>query len=72
MTLVWSEYFRRSFKRLVRKTPAMQESILTTLEYLAQDPFNPTLKTHKLGGHLRDLWACSVEYIAELLLSFKK
>lgn len=62
MTIVWSEYFRRAFKRLVRKNPEMQEDILNILDDLAQDPFTPALKTHKLKGNLQGSWACSVGY----------
>jgi len=29
---------------------------------LKKDPFHPTLKTHKLKGNLRGLYACSLTY----------
>jgi mRNA interferase YafQ len=71
VAIVWSEYFRRAFKRLVRKNPGMQEVILNTLDDLAQDPFTPTLKTHKLKGNLQGLWACSVEYDCRITFEFQ-
>ncbi len=35
---------------------------MEVLELLAQDAFDPLLKTHKLQGQLEGLWSCWVEY----------
>jgi mRNA interferase YafQ len=42
------------------------------LELLADDPFDPRLKTHKLSGSLAGSWACSAGYDLRILLSFVK
>jgi mRNA-degrading endonuclease YafQ of YafQ-DinJ toxin-antitoxin module len=34
------------------------------------DPFDPTLKTHKLSGKLKDLWSFSVGYDERVLFYF--
>ena len=34
------------------------------------DPFQPTLKTHKLKGRLDGLWACTVEYDCRIIFLF--
>jgi addiction module RelE/StbE family toxin len=71
-TLVWNERFRRAFKRLVRKSPAIQEKVLSALATLERDPFAPSLKTHKLQGDLKGLWACSVEHDCRIIFELKQ
>ncbi|TAE13430.1 MAG: hypothetical protein EAZ90_08410 [Oscillatoriales cyanobacterium] len=34
------------------------------------DPFNPTLKTHKLSGKLNDFWSFTVDYDERVLFYF--
>ena len=55
--LVWGASFRRAFKKAARKKPHLSEAIIDVIERLARDPFEPTLKTHKLQGQLQGLWA---------------
>jgi len=53
--LVWDISFRRAFKRVTRRNPLLQGRILDVLEALAENPFDPGLKTHKLRGQLEGL-----------------
>lgn len=39
---------------------------------LSEDPFHPSLKTHKLKGNLSNIWACSIDYKYRILLKFVK
>jgi mRNA interferase YafQ len=48
--LAWDTSFRRAFKRHTRNNPALQNRIFQVLDRLAEDPFYPTLKTHRLSG----------------------
>ncbi len=48
--LVWDASFRRAFKQRTRRQPPLQALILDVLETLAENPFEPSLKTHKLHG----------------------
>lgn len=41
-----------------------------TLELLAEDAFDPKLKTHKLKGHLARSWACSAGYDLRVVFQF--
>ncbi len=50
--LVWSSAFVRAFKRLVRQNPQLRSQIEETLQKLAEDPFYPSLHTHKVKGDL--------------------
>ncbi|TVQ23092.1 MAG: type II toxin-antitoxin system mRNA interferase toxin, RelE/StbE family [Leptolyngbya sp. DLM2.Bin15] len=72
MILTTDSKFKRSFKRLVKKNPQLQDKILTTLETLSVNPFMPSLKSHKLTGQLEGLWACSVAYDCRIIFAFKQ
>ncbi len=71
-TLSWSKGFRRGFKRATRNNPVLQEKIFSSLETLAEAPFDPMLKTHKLHGKLSGLWACQVVYDCRIVFTFAK
>ncbi|MFB2922477.1 MULTISPECIES: type II toxin-antitoxin system YafQ family toxin [Aerosakkonema] len=68
--LVWSSAFIRAFKRLVRQNPQLRSAIEQTLQQLAEDPFNPSLRSHKLKGDLSDRWSCSIDYSNRILFKF--
>ena len=50
--LAWYTSFQRALKRKTRKDSRMEERVFGVLELLAQDAFDPALKTHKLRGRL--------------------
>jgi addiction module RelE/StbE family toxin len=70
MEIVWSNGFKRSFKKIIKKNPQLQEQIIKALKLLTDDPFTPSLKSHKLGGNLTGLWSCSVAYDCRIIFSF--
>jgi addiction module RelE/StbE family toxin len=61
-TLVWSAAFVRALKRAVQRRPELRKAVERTIEQLAQDPYHPTLHTHKLKGKLEGVLACTVDY----------
>ncbi|MEH2454291.1 type II toxin-antitoxin system RelE/ParE family toxin [Nostoc sp.] len=69
--LVWDSSFKRAFKRVIRKNPRLEETIIEVLELLVTAPFAPTLKSHKLKGDLEGLWACWVEYDCRIIYTFQ-
>lgn len=69
MKIVWDNRFKRRFKKLTKANPGLQRKIIDVLRLLADDPFTPSLKTHKLTGTLEGLWACSVAYDCRIIFS---
>lgn len=69
--LSWDSSFRRAFKRYTRNNPARQDRLFQALERLAEDPYDPGLKTHKLSGRLKGLWACWVQYDCRIVFAFE-
>jgi mRNA-degrading endonuclease YafQ of YafQ-DinJ toxin-antitoxin module len=57
--LIRSSAFVRAAKRLLEKQPNLENAFYQALTLLAEDAFNPKLRTHKLKGKLQGSWACS-------------
>ena len=72
MKIVWSSGFKRSFKKIVRKSPQLKDRVTEVLILLADDPFTPSLKSHRLGGRLAGLWSCSVAYDCRVIFSLSE
>ena len=69
-TIFRSTAFVRTAKRAIKKQNSTWQDLQTTLDLLAEDAFNPALKTHKLKGDLAGLWACSLGYDLRLIFEF--
>jgi mRNA interferase YafQ len=69
--LVWQESFKRDLKRATKNQPKLRQKVIEILELLETDPFAPSLKTHKLQGEFKGLWACSVEYDCRIIFCFE-
>lgn len=70
MQLVWNPGFSRELKRLIRRSPTLRKSIEQTLQKLSEDPFHPSLRTHKLKGDLAGRWACSIDFSNRIVFKF--
>jgi len=57
--LIQSPSFVRAARRFIRKHPGAADAVHATLRLLAEDAFDPRLRTHKLRGDLADCWASS-------------
>nr|WP_236104180.1 type II toxin-antitoxin system YafQ family toxin [Sphaerospermopsis sp. FACHB-1094] len=72
MEVVWSSGFKRSFKKIIKKNPQLKNKIIDVLQLLADDPFTPSLKSHKLGGDLAGFWSCSVTYDCRIIFNLSE
>lgn len=52
--------FRRTLKKLFAKNRELKNTFREVFDKLAEDPFTPSLKTHKLKGRLKEFRACAV------------
>jgi mRNA-degrading endonuclease YafQ of YafQ-DinJ toxin-antitoxin module len=65
--LIRSSAFIRAARRHLKKNPRAVRTLGATLLLLAEDAFDPRLKTHKLKGDLDGIWACSAGYDLRIL-----
>jgi addiction module RelE/StbE family toxin len=68
--LAFAPSFKRAYKSTVRRRPDLQPKILGKLRLLSADPFDASLRTHKLKGRLAGAWSCSVEYDCRIVFDF--
>ncbi|MEM8780866.1 MAG: type II toxin-antitoxin system mRNA interferase toxin, RelE/StbE family [Cyanobacteria bacterium P01_G01_bin.49] len=68
MKIAWTPQSLRAFKRIIRKRPDFRPLIEQTLRQLAKDPFDRSLRTHKLKGDLSNVWSCSIDYYNNRIL----
>ena len=57
-------------RRYVKRHRDAEPNLRETLQLLSADAFDPLLKTHKLTGELKDVWACSAGYDLRILFEF--
>ncbi|BAY63197.1 hypothetical protein NIES22_32830 [Calothrix brevissima NIES-22] len=48
----------------------MRSQVEKVLRLLSEDPFDSSLRTHKLKGDLEGVWSCSVDYDNRILFEF--
>lgn len=69
--LVLTKGFARQFAKLLSRNAGLLEKINGTLEDLQNDPFQPSLATHKLKGKLGGNWSCSAGYDLRIVFEFE-
>ncbi len=69
--LVETPRFRRMFRKHVRRNPALRARIEQTLHLMSEDILAPSLATHKLGGELNGLLACSCGYDCRIVFTIE-
>lgn len=68
MYIVYTPAFARQYKKLsdiVKREAERKEKVFR------KNPFNKTLKTHKLHGRLDDCWAFSINPKNRIIFEFK-
>ena len=68
--LLRSSAFVRAARRFAKKHPLVAEDLRAALELLAENAFDPKLRTHKLKGKLEGSWACSAGYDLRIVFRF--
>ena len=66
----FSSSFKRAFKKRIKGKRELESKFWNKLELFTNNPFEPSLRTHKLSGKLKDLWSFSVEYDERVLFYF--
>ena len=60
MKIITSNRFDRRYTKIIKGNAILKSRINSTLKKLSDNPFEPSLRTHKLKGRLEDNWSCSV------------
>ncbi len=68
--IAFSSSFKRAFKHRIAGNDGREERFRAKLEVFKDNPFEPSLKTHKLSGKLKDYWSFSIEYNLRIIFYF--
>jgi len=58
----FSSSFKRAFKKRIKGHKGIEEKFWQKVEIFMKDPFDRSLRTHKLSGKLQGLWSFSIEH----------
>lgn len=68
-TLLWSSTFNKSAEKFIKRHPELKDKFAAVLRELENNPFQPHLKYHQLGGNLKDIQAVSITYSYRITLT---
>ena len=68
--LIWGSSFKKAYRKTIKNNPHLKERFQKVIKTFEKDPFHPSLKTHKLSGKLKGLWAFVVEYNCRVVFQF--
>jgi addiction module RelE/StbE family toxin len=68
--IAFSSSFKRALKK-VSKNKTLEKKFWDKTELFIQDPFNQSLRTHKLSGKLSQLWSFTVDYDLRVIFYFE-
>ena len=68
--ITWDQGFKRIYKKKVKNNIELKKKFWDSIETFSKNPFNPKLKTHKLTGKLKGLWAFSITYDYRVIFKF--
>ena len=66
----FSSSFKRSFKKRIKGNVDLDSRFWEKLQQFTIDPFDPSLKTHKLSGKLKEFWSFIIGYDERVLFYF--
>ena len=67
MKIIYSTKFAREYKKLPLKVKKLAEK---KEKIFRKDPFEPSLKTHKLTGKLKEYYSFSIDYQYRIIFEF--
>jgi proteic killer suppression protein len=68
--LVWDNGFKRKYKKKISSNSDKKDNFWEAMEIFSSDPFDSRLRTHKLTGQLKGLWAFTVDYDCRVVFRF--
>lgn len=65
-------YYSSKFAKEYKKLPSIIKNLAQKKEIIfRKDPYEAQLKTHRLGGRLKEYWAFSINYQYRIIFEFR-
>jgi mRNA-degrading endonuclease YafQ of YafQ-DinJ toxin-antitoxin module len=68
--IAFDSSFSRALKKILKHDATFEEVLNERLTLFRENPFEPTLQTHKLSGKLQELHSFSVNYKIRIIFYF--
>lgn len=68
--IIVDEGFKRKYQKAIKNNVSLKAKFQHRLRLFSEDPYNPTLKTHKLSGKLKDLSSFRIDYHTRIIFKF--
>jgi mRNA-degrading endonuclease YafQ of YafQ-DinJ toxin-antitoxin module len=65
-----SKSFLRAYKKKIKNNSTFEELFDVKLQIFLNNPFDKSLKTHKLSGKLSDCWSFSLDFQTRVMFIF--
>ena len=72
ISIVWDPGFKKAYQKKIKNDDNLKKRFWKTMKLFSSNPFSKQLRTHKLTGTLRGLWAFSVDYNTRVIFFFLK
>jgi addiction module RelE/StbE family toxin len=72
INIVWDPGFKKAYQKKIKTDDNLKKKFWKTMKLFSSTPFSKQLRTHKLTGTLKGLWAFSVDYDTRVIFSFLK
>ena len=72
ISIVWDPGFKKAYQKKIKTDDNLKRKFWKTTKLFSSNPFSKQLRTHKLTGTLKGLWAFSVDYDTRVIFSFLK
>lgn len=69
--IITTRHFMRNARKFLHKHPDLRDRFSKVIDDLKDDPFQPHLELHALGGKLEGIFAVSIRHSYRLTLSLK-
>ena len=70
INLICDSGFKRAYQKKITQDEALKKRFWKALELFLENPYEQQLRTHKLTGKLKGLWAFSVAYDCRVIFRF--
>ena len=71
MEIAFSKSFRKSFKKNIKGNKDLESLFWKKVETFINNPYEKSLRMHKLSGKLKELWSFSIDYDIRVILFFE-
>ncbi|HMS64506.1 MAG TPA: type II toxin-antitoxin system mRNA interferase toxin, RelE/StbE family [Ignavibacteria bacterium] len=68
--LIWDKGFKKSYKKKISNSTSLKRNFWNAVNKFNENPFDKSLRTHKLSGELKECWAFSINYEYRIIFEF--